>query len=76
MAVPKKKVSIAKKRQRTSTWRTLKIKKMMKRLSLVKCNNCNSLKQNHHVCPTCGYYKDKQILTVKNKESSDSVIQA
>lgn len=75
MAVPKKKVSIAKKKQRTSTRRTLKIKKAMKQQSLVRCENCWTMKQNHHVCPACGYYRKKQILTIKAK-ASDSIIQA
>jgi len=75
MAVPRKKISIAKKHQRTSTWRTLKIKKMMKKLTLVKCENCGEQKQRHMVCPTCGYFKGKQVLTIKAK-SSDAVIEA
>lgn len=75
MAVPKKKVSIAKKHQRTSTWKTLKIKKMMKKLSLVKCPNCGSLNQNHHVCSSCGYYKNNQVLTIKSK-SDKNIIEA
>lgn len=75
MAVPKKKVSIAKKKQRTSTRRTLKIKKTLKQHALIECDNCKTLKQNHHVCPACGYYREKQILTIKSK-ASDSVIQA
>jgi ribosomal protein L32 len=67
MAVPVKKVSIAKKHQRTSTWRTLKIKKMMKKLTLVTCKNCGEKIQKNHVCPKCGYYHDKQVITVKAK---------
>jgi len=53
MAVPKKKVSIAKKHQRTSTWRTIKIKKTLKKLVLVKCDSCGALKRKHHVCEKC-----------------------
>jgi len=75
MAVPRKKISIAKKHQRTSTWRTLKIKKMMKKLTLVKCDNCGDMKQRNMVCPTCGYYKGKQIVTIKAK-SSETPIEA
>jgi len=75
MAVPKKKISIAKKNQRTSTWEMLKIKKMLNKLSLVKCPNCGNLKQNHHVCPYCGYYKNSQVLTIKSK-NTENIIQA
>lgn len=76
MAVPTKKRSIAKKHQRSSTWRTLKIKKMMKTMNLVPCDNCKTLKQKHHVCPACGYYKWKQVITIKAKKTEDTVIEA
>lgn len=75
MAVPRKKVSIAKKHKRTSTWKTLKIKKMMKTLSLVKCPNCGHLNQNHHVCVSCGYYKNEQVMTIKSK-GNENIIEA
>ena len=48
---------------------------MMKKLTLVKCENCGEQKQRHMVCPTCGYFKGKQVLTIKAK-SSDAVIEA
>ena len=73
MAVPRKKVSIAKKHQRTSTWRTLKIKKLMKKMVMVTCENCGSKVRKNHVCPTCGYYKGKQVLTIKAKKSEDII---
>jgi large subunit ribosomal protein L32 len=75
MAVPRKKVSIAKKHQRTSTWRTLKIKKMMNKMKLVSCKQCKTMKLQSHVCPNCGYYKDTQVLTVKANKS-EAVIEA
>ena len=75
MAVPRKKISIAKKHQRTSTWRTLKIKKMMKKLVLVKCDNCGEMKKITMVCPSCGYLNGKQVITIKAKKS-DAVIEA
>ena len=77
MAVPVKKRSIAKKHTRNTTWRTLKIKKMMKRLNLLACDNCKTMKQKHHVCPSCGYYKWKQIITINTKEiDKNTVIEA
>ena len=76
MAVPRKKVSIAKKHQRTSTWRTLKIKKMMNKMKLVACPQCKTMKLQAHVCPQCGYYKDTQVLTIKAKATEDTVIEA
>ena len=26
------------------------------------CSNCGGLIQPHHVCPSCGYYKGKEIV--------------
>ena len=31
---------------------------------LGKCNQCGSAKRAHTVCPACGYYKGRQVLTV------------
>ncbi len=28
----------------------------------VKCDNCGELKQAHTVCPSCGYYKGRQVI--------------
>ncbi len=27
-----------------------------------KCSNCSAVIRPHHVCPTCGYYKGKEIV--------------
>lgn len=35
---------------------------------LVKCSQCQHLKYAHMVCPFCGYYAGKEILTVEKKE--------
>jgi ribosomal protein L32 len=44
-------------------------------LVLIKCENCWTLKRKHHVCPSCGYYRWKQILTIKTKKS-ENIIEA
>lgn len=31
----------------------------------VNCANCGSLVKPHHVCPSCGYYKGKEVVTAK-----------
>lgn len=31
--------------------------------NLVECGNCHSLRLSHHVCPECGYYNGKEIIT-------------
>lgn len=57
-ALPKKKLSSSRRRKRTST-------KKYTASNLIKCSNCSKLKQNHIVCPHCGYYKEKQIIEQK-----------
>ena len=29
------------------------------------CQNCNALVKPHHVCPSCGYYKGKEVVAAK-----------
>jgi large subunit ribosomal protein L32 len=33
--------------------------------SLVQCNNCGEMRLSHHVCPSCGHYKGREVITVK-----------
>ncbi len=40
----------------------------LKLQSLSLCTNCSARILPHRVCPTCGFYKGKQILTIKIKE--------
>lgn len=35
-----------------------------------KCQNCGAVKLSHHVCAVCGYYKGKQVLTIKSKSKT------
>ncbi|PJF31498.1 MAG: 50S ribosomal protein L32 [Candidatus Thermofonsia Clade 1 bacterium] len=38
---------------------------------LVACSNCGEPKIVHHVCPSCGYYGGKQVLSLdKDKKES------
>lgn len=76
MIEPKKKHSIARKRTRHSTWQTLNIKRILKKASLATCTNCNGVRLNHRVCPSCGYYNGKQIMTIKTKKDNSTVIDA
>ncbi len=75
MAVPKKKVSIARKKRRHSHWRNNKIKKLENKANLAKCSNCGKNKLSHRVCPFCWYYADKQVLTIKEK-SKEQIIES
>ena len=59
MAVPKRKVSRARRDKRRS---------VVERLSapaFSRCENCNELKVPHRVCLACGFYKGKEVIAVK-----------
>jgi large subunit ribosomal protein L32 len=34
---------------------------------LVECSNCHHKMLPHRVCPTCGYYKGRQIIAVDDE---------
>ena len=58
MAVPKRKKSKSKIRSRKSSHK--------KQYAEVKpCPQCGSPQQSHRVCPSCGYYRGRQVLTVE-----------
>jgi len=35
--------------------------------TVVSCSNCGALVKPHHVCPSCGYYNDKQVVVAKTQ---------
>lgn len=54
MAVPKKKISKSRRGQRRSH-------DALAPAPYVECSNCGEFKRPHHVCPSCGYYKDREV---------------
>jgi len=36
--------------------------------NLVACNNCGELRLPHTVCPNCGFYKGREVLSVEKSE--------
>ncbi|MBF0178899.1 MAG: 50S ribosomal protein L32 [Magnetococcales bacterium] len=58
MAVPKKKSSSARGGLRRSH-------NALKTPSLALCPNCQEPRPPHRVCPHCGWYKGKEVMTVK-----------
>ena len=59
MAVPKRKVSKARRdKRRSSVWK-------LDAPALTKCTQCGELKMPHRVCPVCGYYKGKEVVKVE-----------
>ena len=56
MAVPKRKISRARRdKRRSSVWK-------LDMPSLSKCPQCSAFKLSHRVCPECGYYNGKQVI--------------
>ena len=56
MAVPKKKKSAAKSKQHRAH-------NALKVMPSAKCPKCGEKKRPHHVCPACGAYGDKQVVS-------------
>ena len=60
MAVPKKKVSSARRdKRRSNVWK-------LDMPGMVKCPKCVEYNLAHRVCSACGYYADKQIVNKEN----------
>lgn len=56
MAVPKRRTSKSKKlKRRTHQKLTLP--------NLSECSNCGEMRKNHHVCPSCGHYDGKEVVS-------------
>lgn len=37
--------------------------------NLVVCTNCGEMRLPHTVCPNCGFYKGREIVSVEKSES-------
>ncbi len=57
MAVPRKKVSRARRDNRRSHDR-------LPKASYAECPNCGELKRPHHLCARCGYYDDREVIEI------------
>lgn len=58
MAVPKRKVSKMRVRQR-------KASHPVQSTSPSACPKCGALRLSHRVCGSCGYYRGRQVLTIE-----------
>ena len=56
MPVPKTKSSRSRRDKRRANWK-------LTVPGLVECPQCHAMKTPHHVCPVCGFYKGKQVIT-------------
>lgn len=56
MAVPKRKVSKARRdKRRSNVWK-------LGMPGMIECPNCHELTAPHKVCSNCGFYKGKEVL--------------
>ena len=60
MAVPKKKISSARGGSRRSH-------RAIQPVSLSTCFNCQEPRPSHNVCPKCGWYDGREVLTIENE---------
>ncbi|MDB4897280.1 MAG: ribosomal protein [Firmicutes bacterium] len=64
MAVPKKKMSKARRDSRRANWRLV-----APNLSI--CPNCKAPTMPHRVCPTCGQYQGRQIVNMESEAAAE-----
>jgi len=57
MAVPKGKVSKARRNSRRANWK-------LSLPAIVECPKCHQMKLAHHLCKNCGYYNDRMVINV------------
>lgn len=59
MAVPKRKVSKARRdKRRSAVWK-------LDAPALSRCPQCGELKAPHKVCGACGFYKGKEVIKME-----------
>ena len=58
MAVPKRKMSKARRDRRRANWN-------LPAPGSVPCPQCHEPKMPHRVCPDCGHYNGKAVVTVE-----------
>lgn len=55
MAVPKKKMSRSRTRQRKATWK-------VEAPNASRCPQCHAAKLPHRACPECGSYRGREVV--------------
>ncbi len=73
---PKKKRSIHKRNVRHASWQRDILGKLSNMMSFCTCTNCSAKKLSHRVCKACGYYNDRQVISIKAKGSKNTIVDA
>ena len=63
MAVPKGKVSKARRNSRRANWK-------LSMPGIVACPQCKPMKLAHRVCKKCGYYDGKQVIKIEEEKQA------
>jgi large subunit ribosomal protein L32 len=58
MPNPKRRHSRTRGRKRRTHWKAAMP-------TVVKCPQCSGARMPHHICPNCGHYNGRQIITPK-----------
>lgn len=60
MAVPKRRTSKARKRKRRTHFKA-------RATATQACPQCGDPKMPHRICPTCGYYRNAEVIQVETE---------
>ena len=63
MAVPKGKISKARRNSRRANWK-------LEMPGIVECSQCHQMKLAHRVCKHCGYYDGKQVIVMDEEKNA------
>ena len=63
MAVPKGKISKARRNSRRANWK-------LEMPGIVECPQCHQMKLAHRVCKHCGYYDGKQVIVIDEEKKN------
>lgn len=60
----KQKLTRSRVRSRYTTFVKGARRKLSEGAPIVECSHCKQPKVNHRICPTCGYYADRQAVNM------------
>lgn len=61
MGLPKRKISKSRRDKRRTHWK-------LSLPQLTECPQCHQMKLPYTICLNCGFYKGRQVITLKEKE--------
>ncbi|HUV30915.1 MAG TPA: 50S ribosomal protein L32 [Acidobacteriota bacterium] len=58
MPLPKRRHSRTRGRKRRTNWK-------VSAPNVGECPNCHQSRLPHHICPHCGFYRGRQVISIK-----------